>query len=190
MDLSGRMNGGKWSPLSWKRVFSSALFQGAFLQERVYLSDHSFHALLNITEITSIEQGHRSQSGNCQFFLFKESVLVTQHYGQIGSPTAGRHVHWRIQWFSALITWWYCTQYLRVPDVWPAAGQGRHQELRGGPMNAGEELEGCWKGWFGRDLKDNLVPTPHRGQGCCPLDQVLKDTERALKCTEDLKFWD
>lgn len=32
MDLCGRMNRGKWSPLSWKTAFSTTLFQGAFLQ--------------------------------------------------------------------------------------------------------------------------------------------------------------
>lgn len=79
MDLAGRMNRGKWSSLSWKTVFSITLFQGTFLQT-VYLSDHSFCAVLNITEITNIEQGHRSQSGNCQFLLSKESILVTQQY--------------------------------------------------------------------------------------------------------------
>lgn len=56
MDLSGRMNRGKWSPLSWKTVFNTALFQGAFLQEHVYLSDYSFHAVLNITETTNIKR--------------------------------------------------------------------------------------------------------------------------------------
>lgn len=80
-DLSGRMNRGKWSPLSWKTAVNSALFQGAFLQERVYLLDHSFHAVLNVTETTNTEQSHRSQSGDCQFLLSNESILVTQQRG-------------------------------------------------------------------------------------------------------------
>lgn len=62
------------------RIVSGSIPAGTCLFVR-----HSFRAVLNITEITNIEQGHRSQSGNCQFFLSKESVLVTQQYGQSGS---------------------------------------------------------------------------------------------------------
>lgn len=118
MDLSGRMNRGKWSPLSWKTVFNTALFQGAFLQERVYLSDHSFHAVLNITETTNTEQGHRSQSGKCQFILSKESILVTQQYGADWQSHSGEtHSLENPAIFSLNNTVILHSEYLRAPHT-------------------------------------------------------------------------